>query len=77
MLHAMAVAVKEHGADLAFTYQGEALLKRIEPLAGSIGSSKILECDVSNEAQLDSVFLKNLVIYLLKTFLLNQTRALN
>lgn len=44
------------GAELAFTYQGEALQKRVEPLAKSVGSDTMLECDVTNDAQLDSVF---------------------
>jgi enoyl-[acyl-carrier protein] reductase I len=44
------------GAELAFTYQGEALEKRMRPLAESVGSETILECDVTNDAQLDAVF---------------------
>jgi enoyl-[acyl-carrier protein] reductase I len=44
------------GAELAFTYQGEALEKRVRPLVDSIGSKLMLECDVTNDAQLDSVF---------------------
>src|SRR5580692_10122521 len=45
-----------HGAELAFTYQGEALLKRVLPLAESVGSKIILPCDVTNEASIDGVF---------------------
>jgi enoyl-[acyl-carrier protein] reductase I len=45
-----------HGAELAFTYQGEALQKRVVPLAESVGSKIILPCDVTNEASIDSVF---------------------
>jgi len=44
------------GAELAFTYQGEALLKRVTPLASSIGSDIVLPCDVTDEASIDSVF---------------------
>jgi enoyl-[acyl-carrier protein] reductase I len=44
------------GAELAFTYQGEALEKRVRPLVDSIGSKLMLECDVTNDAQLDAVF---------------------
>src|SRR5262249_57941444 len=44
------------GAELAFTYQGEALEKRVRPLVESIGSKLMLECDVTNDAQLDAVF---------------------
>ena len=44
------------GAELAFTYQGEALEKRVRPLVQSIGAKITLECDATNDAQLDSVF---------------------
>ena len=44
------------GAELAFTYQGEALAKRVRPLADSIGVRSLIECDVTNDAQMDSVF---------------------
>ncbi len=46
----------DQGAELAFTYQGEALLKRVTPLAASIGSDIILPCDVSDEATIDAAF---------------------
>jgi enoyl-[acyl-carrier protein] reductase I len=45
-----------HGAELAFTYQGEALQKRVVPLAESLGSKVILHCDVTEESQLDRMF---------------------
>lgn len=44
------------GAELAFTYQGEALEKRIRPLAESVGSQIVLECDATNDQHLDAVF---------------------
>jgi enoyl-[acyl-carrier protein] reductase I len=44
------------GAELAFTFQGEALEKRMRPLAQSVGSTHILPCDVTDDAQLDAVF---------------------
>jgi len=44
------------GAEVAFTYQGDALLKRVKPLAESIGSNIILPCDVTDEGSIDSVF---------------------
>lgn len=44
------------GAELAFTYQGEALEKRVKPLAESVGSSIVLPCDVTDEASIDAVF---------------------
>jgi enoyl-[acyl-carrier protein] reductase I len=44
------------GAELAFTYQGEALEKRVRPLVDSIGAKTMLECDVTDDAQLDAAF---------------------
>jgi enoyl-[acyl-carrier protein] reductase I len=46
----------EHGAELAFSYQGEALKKRVEPLASELGSDFVFECDVSDMAALDAAF---------------------
>ena len=46
----------EHGAELAFSYQGEALEKRVRPLAASLGSDFLIECDVSNTDALDAAF---------------------
>ena len=46
----------EHGATLAFSYQGEALKKRVEPLAASINATLLHECDVSDETSLDGLF---------------------
>jgi enoyl-[acyl-carrier protein] reductase I len=44
------------GAEMAFTYQGEALGKRVRPLADSLGVKQVLPCDVENLASVDSVF---------------------
>ncbi len=44
------------GADLAFSYQGEALAKRVRPLAASLGSDRLINCDVSDMAALDQAF---------------------
>ena len=52
----IAKALREQSAELAFTYQGDALKKRVEPLAKEAGSDFILDCDVVNEVQLDDVF---------------------
>jgi enoyl-[acyl-carrier protein] reductase I len=52
----MARTLREHGAELAFTYQGESFGKRVKPLAQSIGSSVLIDCDVSKEDDLDNVF---------------------
>ncbi|MGL5362867.1 MAG: enoyl-ACP reductase FabI [Bosea sp. (in: a-proteobacteria)] len=45
-----------HGAEMAFTYQGDALGKRVKPLAESIGSSLVLPCDVEDIASVDATF---------------------
>lgn len=45
-----------HGAELAFSYQGEALEKRVRPLAASLGSDFLIDCDVSDMAALDTAF---------------------
>jgi enoyl-[acyl-carrier protein] reductase I len=52
----IAQALAAEGAELAFTYQGEALGKRVRPLAESLGSSLSLPCDVEDVASLDAVF---------------------
>jgi enoyl-[acyl-carrier protein] reductase I len=52
----IAKTLAEHGAELAFTYQGEALGKRVAPLAKSLGSELVLPCDVEDVASLDAVF---------------------
>jgi enoyl-[acyl-carrier protein] reductase I len=52
----IARTLAEHGATLAFTYQGEALGKRVKPLAASLGSSLALPCDVEDLASVDAVF---------------------
>ena len=45
-----------HGAQLAFSYQGEALGKRVKPLAASVGSDLVFPCDVENPASMDEMF---------------------
>jgi enoyl-[acyl-carrier protein] reductase I len=52
----IAQAVAAQGAELAFTFQGEALEKRVQPLAESVGSSLVLSCDVTEDGSLDAVF---------------------
>ncbi|MGI9374102.1 MAG: enoyl-ACP reductase FabI [Hyphomicrobiales bacterium] len=52
----IAEACARHGAQLAFTYQGEALEKRVRPLAEGVGSNLVLPCDVSDEASVDATF---------------------
>jgi enoyl-[acyl-carrier protein] reductase I len=52
----IAQAAAAHGAQLAFTYQGDALKKRVEPLAASIGSDIVLPCDVTDTRSVDAVF---------------------
>ncbi len=52
----IATALAAQGAELAFTYQGDALLKRVKPLADSVGARLVLPCDVSDEASIDATF---------------------
>ena len=52
----VAKALAEAGAELAFSYQGEALKKRVGPLAEQLGSDIVLPCDVGDEASIDALF---------------------
>ena len=54
--YGIARVLARHGAELAFTYQGEALGKRVKPLAEELGSSLVLPCDVEDIASVDHVF---------------------
>jgi enoyl-[acyl-carrier protein] reductase I len=54
--YGIARVLARHGATLAFTYQGEALGKRVKPLAEELGSNLVLPCDVEDIATVDSVF---------------------
>ena len=52
----IAQAVAAQGAELAFSYQGEQLKKRVEPLAESLGSPKLFECDVASDESIEALF---------------------
>ncbi|MFM8542050.1 MAG: enoyl-ACP reductase FabI [Chakrabartia sp.] len=52
----IAKKLKEEGAELAFSYQGEALEKRVRPLAAELGSDFLIDCDVANMDDLDNAF---------------------
>jgi enoyl-[acyl-carrier protein] reductase I len=52
----IARACRAHGAELALTYQGDALRKRVEPLAAELGAHVVGHCDVTEPATLDAVF---------------------
>jgi enoyl-[acyl-carrier protein] reductase I len=52
----IARACADHGAELAFTYQGDALKKRVEPLAAEVNSPLVLHCDVSDMVSIDATF---------------------
>lgn len=52
----IARACHEHGAELAFSYQGEALGKRVKPLAEKVNCDLVLECDVTDAASVDALF---------------------
>jgi enoyl-[acyl-carrier protein] reductase I len=52
----IAAACAAQGAELAFTYQGDALGKRVRPLADSVGASLVLPCDVADDTTIDAAF---------------------
>lgn len=52
----IAKKLREQGAELAFSYQGDALKKRVAPLAAELGSDFLIDCDVSDMAALDAAF---------------------
>ena len=52
----IAKTLAEHGAEMAFSYQGEALKKRVEPLIASIGMTEMIACDVADESSMDALF---------------------
>ena len=52
----IAKACSEAGAELCFSYQGEALKKRVEPLAAQLGSDFLIECDVRQGEEIDALF---------------------
>lgn len=52
----IAKLLAEHGAELAFTYQGEAFGRRVKPLADSVGSKILIPCDVTDSQSMDTVF---------------------
>ncbi len=52
----IAKACHEQGAELAFTYQGDALLRRVQPLAEEVGSNLLYPCDVTDAASMDALF---------------------
>ena len=54
----IAKACRAHGAELAFTYQGDALKKRVEPLAHEVGGFVVGHCDVTEPATIDAAFAK-------------------
>ena len=52
----IARSIADHGGTLAFTYQGEALEKRVRPLAEQVNSDIVLQCDLSDNKRLDILF---------------------
>jgi enoyl-[acyl-carrier protein] reductase I len=52
----VAAACAAEGAELSFTFQGEALERRVRPLAASVGSELVMPCDVTDDATVDAVF---------------------
>ena len=54
----IAKAMSKNGAELAFLYQNERLLKRIKPIAEELGVETLVECDVSSDDSIDKAFLE-------------------
>jgi enoyl-[acyl-carrier protein] reductase I len=54
--YGIARSARSHGAELAFTYQGDALKKRVEPLAADLGGHVVGHCDVTDSSSIDAVF---------------------
>ena len=54
--YGIAKSCRDHGAELALTWQGDALKKRVEPLAAEVNSKLVLPCDVTDGASVDAVF---------------------
>jgi len=54
----IAKKLHQHGAEIAFSYQGEAMAKRVRPLAESLGSDFLIDCDVSSMEALDAAFVQ-------------------
>ncbi|WP_372841077.1 enoyl-ACP reductase FabI, partial [Phaeovulum sp.] len=52
----IAQALADQGAEIALSYQGETLLKRVQPLAATINATELIECDVADDASLDALF---------------------
>ncbi|MDP2084891.1 MAG: enoyl-ACP reductase FabI [Gemmobacter sp.] len=52
----IAKCLADQGAEIAFSYQGEALKKRVQPLAASIGMTEFIECDVGSDESMDALF---------------------
>ncbi|MFD2678695.1 enoyl-ACP reductase FabI [Camelimonas lactis] len=52
----IAKAARQHGAEIALTYQGDALKKRVEPLAAELGAAVVGHCDVTDASTIDAVF---------------------
>ena len=53
---AIAQQLAAQGAEIAFTYQGDKLLRRVKPLAESVGSDTLVDCDVTNDDQMAAAF---------------------
>ncbi|MDP2803000.1 MAG: enoyl-ACP reductase FabI [Phreatobacter sp.] len=67
----IAKACADHGAELAFTFQGEALEKRVRPLAAEVGGHVVGHCDVTDSASIDAVFAETEKVFGKLDFLLH------
>ncbi|MEH3147287.1 MAG: enoyl-ACP reductase FabI [Methylobacterium frigidaeris] len=59
----IARSARQHGAELAFTYQGDALRKRVEPLARELDAAVVGHCDVTDPASIDAVFAETAKVF--------------
>ena len=59
----IARALASQGAELAFTYQSDSFAKHVEPLAASVGTSKLIECDVADPTSIEKAFSKTTIIW--------------
>ena len=59
----IARALASQGAELAFTYQSDSFAKRVEPLAASVGTSKLIECAVADPTSIEKAFSKTTIIW--------------
>src|SRR3546814_1706134 len=71
----IAQKLSEHGAELAFSYQGEMMEKRVRPLAEQLGTAKLIDCDVSHRSEEHTSELQSLMRISYAVFCLNKKKV--